>query len=66
MGAMSIGLGLVALLQGTAWLGRAEGRRRLQGAVLAPIGAAMLVLGLLHLLIPEVWDTSRAEAAASD
>jgi hypothetical protein len=48
-------LGLVALVQGVAWLGSADvGRRRkTQGAVLAPVGLLMLLLSLLHLLVPE-------------
>lgn len=46
---------LIALVQGVAWLGgrRIGRRRRVQGAVLAPIGAASLLLSMLHALVPD-------------
>src|SRR5690606_21479194 len=68
MGIVVAVLGLVAVLQGTAWLGGARSgrRRRTQGTVLAPVGAAMLVLGVLHALVPGFWhtDAPRAELTA--
>lgn len=50
-------VGLVAMIQGVAWLGgaRTGRRRRMQGGALAPIGLALFVLSLLHLLVPEFW-----------
>jgi hypothetical protein len=45
-------LGLVATVQGVAWLGR-EPTRTLHGAVLAPVGLSLLGISLLHLLVPD-------------
>jgi hypothetical protein len=51
MGYVGVLLGLVATVQGVAWLGRDPPRIR-RGAVLAPVGLALVGISLLHLLVP--------------
>ncbi len=53
-GVLGVVLGLVGAVQGTAWLGGAAigTRRRAQGAVLAPLGLAVVLISLLHVLVP--------------
>ena len=48
MGAVLILVGLVATVQGVAWIGRGNPGRRVQvaGAVLAPAGLATLTWGI--------------------
>ncbi|HET6584987.1 MAG TPA: hypothetical protein VFG69_16135 [Nannocystaceae bacterium] len=45
-------VGLVALLQGVAWLGGSNRGRLALGAALAPIGVALLAAGTVHALLP--------------
>ena len=48
-------VGIVALLQGVAWLGAFEVSqpfRRLAGAVVAPIGYALIAAAVLLRLVP--------------
>jgi hypothetical protein len=52
MGVVIALLGLVALLQGVAWLGGSGRRRPALGAALAPVGVALLAGGTLHALLP--------------
>jgi hypothetical protein len=54
MGYLTGFVGLVALVQGVAWISgaRVGRRRRVQGAVLAPVGLAVVAASLLHLLVP--------------
>ena len=44
--------GLVAVLQGVAWLGGPGRRRVALGAALAPVGVALLAGGTIHALLP--------------
>lgn len=49
--------GLVALLQGVAWIGgsRANGRQRVMGSALAPAGLLLLAGSVLTVLVPDFW-----------
>lgn len=54
LGILGAVLGMVGAVQGAAWLGGASvgTRRRAQGAVLAPVGVAVVLVSLLHVLVP--------------
>ena len=53
-------VGLVALVQGVAWLGstRTSPARRGLGSVLAPLGLLLLSGAVVHLLVPGFWTLS--------
>ncbi|MCR9162078.1 MAG: hypothetical protein ACE37F_28480 [Nannocystaceae bacterium] len=54
LGIVGAVLGMVGTVQGAAWLGGTAvgSRRRAQGAVLAPVGLAVVLVSLLHVLVP--------------
>ena len=53
LGIVGVVLGTIGTVQGAAWVGGAVGsRRRAQGAVLAPVGLALVLVSLLHVLVP--------------
>jgi hypothetical protein len=53
MGYLGALFGLVATVQGVAWLGGADPRRARHGAVLAPLGLSLVAVSLVHLLVPD-------------
>ncbi|MEM6292696.1 MAG: hypothetical protein AAGA54_15595 [Myxococcota bacterium] len=58
VGIVGVLVGLVLVVQGTAWLGGAHvgARRRMQGTLAAPLGLLVVLVSLLHVLVPGFFD----------